>query len=84
MTFKCVEPVDPRADHIECTEDELVVRLVDGRIISVPLAWFPRLANAMPPERAQFELLGDGRGIHWPLLDEDISVQSLLIGKSRL
>ena len=76
--------IDPRADHIECTEDELVVRLVDGRVISVPLAWFPRLANAMPPERAQFELLGDGQGIHWPLLDEDISVQGLLAGKSSI
>ena len=75
---------DPRADHIECTDDELIVGLIDGRVLSVPLAWFPRLANALPDERARFELLGDGQGIHWPDIDEDISVQGLLAGKPSL
>ena len=72
--------IDPRAAHVHCTEDELVVTLADARTLSVPLAWFPRLASARPEDRAQFELLGDGQGIHWPTLDEDISVLGLLAG----
>lgn len=72
--------IDPRAEHVHCTDDELVVALSDGRTLSVPLAWFPRLANAQPEDRAAFELLGDGQGVHWPALDEDISILGLLAG----
>lgn len=68
------------AQDVRLTEDELIVPLVDGRTISVPLAWFPRLLHATPQQRNHFELLGDGEGIHWPDLDEDISVAGLLRG----
>lgn len=71
---------DPRAEHVQCTDDELVVILTDGRTLSVPLAWFPRLASASVQQRAEYELLGDGSGIHWPAIDEDISVLGLLAG----
>lgn len=73
--------IEPRADRIRCTDDELIVELADGRTLSVPLAWFPRLASATPGARSQFELLGDGQGIYWPTLDEDISIVGLLAGK---
>lgn len=72
--------MDPRAAHVHCTDDELVVTLADARTLSVPLAWFPRLGACRPEDRAQFELLGEGQGIHWPTLDEDISVLGLLAG----
>ena len=72
--------IDPRAKEIRCTEDELIVLLADGRSVSVPLAWFPRLLHADAAARANFELLGDGQGIHWPDIDEDISVEGLLRG----
>ncbi|MFC3103452.1 DUF2442 domain-containing protein [Salinisphaera aquimarina] len=71
----------PHATLVRCTSDELVVSLSDGRVLSVPLAWFPRLAHAKPEKLADFELLGDGEGIHWPGLDEDISVLGLLEGR---
>ena len=72
--------VNPLAEEIQCTEDELIVSLVDGRKISAPLAWFPRLVNASMEERNNWELLGDGQGIHWPDIDEDLSVSGLLKG----
>ena len=72
--------VDARAKQVHCTDEELKVELVDGRSISVPLSWFPRLMRATPGERANFELLGDGHGIHWPDVDEDVSVDGLLRG----
>jgi len=74
--------IEPRAEQVHCTDDELVVRLADARTLAVPLVWFPRLASALPQVRAEFELLGDGQGIHWPALDEDISVLGLLAGKT--
>jgi len=69
-----------RAVEVRVTEEQLVVTLADRRVLSVPLAWFPRLFNASPRERERFELLGDGEGIHWPLIDEDLSVAGLLRG----
>ncbi len=72
--------IDPRAKQVHCTDDELVVVLADGRGISVPLAWFPRLLRATEVQRSNFEMLGDGYGIHWPDIDEDISVEGLLRG----
>lgn len=71
----------PRAMLVVCSDDELRVSLIDGRWLSVALAWFPRLAHASPSERAQYELLGDGEGIYWPKLDEDISVAGLIAGQ---
>lgn len=71
----------PLAAAVRCTEDELVVSLTDGRVLSVPLAWFPRLAQASAAQLADFELLGGGEGIHWPAVDEDISVAGLLQGQ---
>ena len=63
------------------TDDTLIVDLSDGRIISVPLAWFPRLLHGAPAKRNKWRLIGDGEGIHWPDLDEDISVENLILGK---
>jgi len=63
------------------SDDALVADLADGRTITVPLAWFPRLARGTPAERANWRLIGRGEGIHWPELDEDISVASLLAGR---
>lgn len=71
---------EPIAQQVSFDEDSLIVRLVDGRTISVPLAWFPRLLHADAGQRERFELLGGGVGIHWPDLDEDISVEGLLHG----
>ena len=58
----------------------ITARLVDGRIISVPLAWSWRLAAATPAQRARYEIIGDGQGVHWPDLDEDISAAGMLTG----
>lgn len=65
---------------VRVTDDELLVELADGRKISAPLVWFPRLLAGSPAERADWELLGEGEGIHWPVLDEDLSVAGLLAG----
>ncbi|HEV7241545.1 MAG TPA: DUF2442 domain-containing protein [Thermoanaerobaculia bacterium] len=79
MSISEVEVV-PVATDVETSEDELTVSLADGRRISVPLVWFPRLLNASAEERAEFRLIGGGEGIHWPRVDEDISVAGLLRG----
>ena len=71
---------DPRAKEVHFNEDELSVVLADGRRITVPLAWFPRLLRASPEQRRHFEILGDGQGLHWPELDEDLSIAGLLQG----
>ena len=68
------------AKNVRVTDRELVVELRDGRVVSVPLAWYPRLAEGSPRERRRWELLGPGIGIHWPDLDEDISIDGLLQG----
>lgn len=70
----------PLARTVEVSEDELRVGLADGRVISVPLVWFPRLLQASAASRENWELLGDGEGIHWPEADEDLSVEGLLAG----
>lgn len=70
----------PLAVTVEIADDELRVQLADGRRLSVPLSWFPRLQNANPHQRSHFELLGGGVGIHWPDLDEDLSIAGLLRG----
>jgi hypothetical protein len=71
----------PNAAEVEVTDDELRVALSDGRSISVPLAWYPRLVHATVAERNNFRLIGQGQGIHWDDLDEDISVEGLLAGR---
>ena len=72
---------DVFAESVEFSDDAMTVHLDDGRTISVPLAWYPRLLNGTKPERNRFELIGEGEGIHWPALDEDISVEGLLAGR---
>jgi hypothetical protein len=79
MSSSVVE-ANPRAQQVEVTEDELTVALADGRRVSVPLAWFPRLLHASPAQRSNWQLLGDGEGIHWPDVDEDLSVAGILRG----
>lgn len=73
--------VEARALSIQVTGDSLSVDLSDGRTISVPLAWYPRLLNGTDEERQNWRFIGDREGIHWPDLDEDISVENLLLGK---
>ena len=70
----------PFAQNVEFTDDDLVVSLVDGRKVTVPLVWFPRLSNATRSQLESYELLGDGEGIHWPEIDEDLSIEGLLRG----
>ena len=69
---------DARAVDVKVTRDELCVDLEDGRRIAVPVAWYPRLAQCSRPERARWRLIGRGTGIHWPDIDEDVSVDGLL------
>ena len=71
---------DARIASIEVTDDLITARLADGRTISVPLAWSWRLANATEAQRNHFEILGNGEGIHWPDIDEDISARGMLDG----
>ena len=82
MSTLAVEMDVPDAEKVTVTEDTLSVDLSDGRTISVPLAWFPRLVHATEEERNNWKLIGKGHGIHWPDLDEDVSVQNLILGRS--
>lgn len=77
MSTLAVE-VEPLAVDVSCTDDSLRVVLADGREISAPLIWFPRLQKATPQEKKEWQLIGGGIGIHWEAVDEDISVESLL------
>ncbi|MBT9149432.1 MAG: hypothetical protein DDT27_01210 [Dehalococcoidia bacterium] len=81
MTISAVEIDVPSAEGVTVTEDTLTVDLSDGRTISVPLVWFPRLIRSTPEERNNWRLIGRGHGIHWEDIDEDISVEGLLAGK---
>jgi hypothetical protein len=71
----------PSAVGLTLTDDTLSVDLSDGRTLSVPLAWYPRLLHATPNERLDWRLVGKGEGIHWPAVDEDISVEGLIAGR---
>lgn len=71
---------DPRIRQVRVTADAIVAHLEDGRVISVPLAWSWRLSEASAAQRANFRVIGTGQGIHWPDLDEDLSVEGLLQG----
>jgi hypothetical protein len=81
MTISAAETQLPAAENVIVTDDTLSVDLSDGRTISVPLAWYPRLVHATTRERGDWRLIGKGQGIHWNDLDEDISVENLLAGK---
>lgn len=81
MPTSAVELQIPNIENVTLTDDTLTVELSDGRTLSVPLAWFPRLLHAGPQERDNWQLIGKGHGIHWEDLDEDISVEGLLAGK---
>ena len=81
MYVSTTEVSVPEAMTIAVTEDTLTAELSDGRTIAVPLAWYPRLVHATPEERGNWELIGGGQGVHWPDLDEDISVEGLLAGR---
>lgn len=71
---------DARVKDVSVTDDLITFRLVDGRVISVPLAWSWRLSDAAPAQRNHFEIIGDGQGVHWTDVDEDISVEGMLHG----
>lgn len=71
---------NPRAANVRVLDSEVVVDLVDGRVISAPLVWFPRLLNATAAQRDEWRLIGEGEGIHWPAIDEDLTVEGLLRG----
>lgn len=81
MTSSRVEIGRALAQDVRVTDDTLVVDLVDGRTLSVPVSWYPRLAHGSPGEQAAWQLIGRGHGIHWPKLDEDIAVEDLLAGR---
>jgi hypothetical protein len=81
MTSSHVETGTPTAQNVRVTNDTLVVDLTDGRTLSVPVAWYPRLAHGTRSERSDWRLTGRGAGIHWPALNEDISVNDLLAGR---
>src|SRR3989304_820933 len=80
MTTLQTEIQIAKAQNVTVTDDSLTVDLTDGRTISVPLAWYPRLVHSTPQERNNWRLIGNGEGIHWPDLDEDLSVEGLLLG----
>jgi Protein of unknown function (DUF2442) len=71
---------DERVADVEVTEDELSVRLMDGRTISVPVVWYPRLSNATDEQRKNWQIIGGGYGIRWEEIDEDLSTEGLLRG----
>lgn len=82
MSFSPTETPVVRAEDVTITDDALAVELSDGRSISAPLAWYPRLVHGTLEERSHWRLIGGGVGIHWPDLDEDISVENLLAGRA--
>ena len=81
MTTSTSETAMPLATAVEVTDDTLTVELSDARTVSVPLTWYPRLLHATLEERGKWELIAQGEGIHWPGVDEDISVAALIAGR---
>ena len=75
-----VVKLDTRIKDIEVTDDSIIAHLMDGRTISVPLLWSWRLSEASPQQRKHYEIIGDGHGVHWPDIDEDISADGMLYG----
>jgi hypothetical protein len=81
MITSTIEAKIPNAEDVRVTDDTLHVELSDGRTLSVPLAWYPRLVHATQEERDNWELVGAGQGIRWPDLDEDLSIEGLIAGR---
>src|SRR5438132_13209372 len=81
MTSLATKQIEIRASSVRVSDDALIVDLTDGRTVSAPLAWYPRLLHGTAAERADHQLIGEGLGIHWPQLDEDISVDGILAGR---
>lgn len=82
MSSSTTENIEATAVHVDVGPDVLTVELADGRTIAAPLAWYPRLVAGTAAERNEWRLVGGGRGIHWPALDEDISIANILAGRS--
>jgi hypothetical protein len=82
MAISTIEIRQATACRVAVTDDSLTVDLNDGRTISAPLAWYPRLLHGSPAERRNWRFIGDGEGIHWPDLDEDISIENIVYGQS--
>jgi hypothetical protein len=80
MNTLAIDRREATAERVSVTKDTLTVQLADGRTLSVPLAWYPRLLHGNPKQRNRWRLIGRGEGIHWPDLDEDISIENLLSG----
>jgi hypothetical protein len=72
--------VDARVDHVSVSDELITFYLVDSRVVSVPLAWSWRLSDATPAQRSNYEIIGDGQGVHWPDVDEDLSVEGMFHG----
>jgi hypothetical protein len=81
MTSSAIGLRVPTIQDVHVSDDTLTVDLVDGRSLSVPLAWYPRLLHSKLDERNRWRLIGNGEGIHWPDLDEDVGVEGLLLGR---
>ena len=81
MTSLANKQIEIRATSVRVTDDALVVDISDGRTVSAPLAWYPRLLHGTAAERDDHQFIGEGLGIHWPQLDEDISVEGILAGR---
>jgi len=81
MSISAIEMDVPDIEDVSVSDDTLTVELSDGRTLSVPLPWYPRLSHAEPSERANWRLVGKGQGIHWEDIDEDISLEGLLAGR---
>lgn len=81
MSSSIITTNNPVATHLKVTEDTLRVSLSDGRLVEVPISWYPRLSHALPEHLRIWEFTGKGHGIHWPELDEDISVENILFGQ---
>ena len=81
MTTLILDSASLRATAVQVTADALSVDLADGRSITVPLAWYPRLVHGTPAERSHLRLIGGGEGVHWPDLDEDISIEGIVAGR---
>ena len=82
MTTSLIDTQLVKAQNVVVTEDTLSVDLTDGRTVSVPIGWYPRLLYATAEERHNWRLIGSGEGIHWPDIDEDISVENLIFGRA--
>jgi hypothetical protein len=82
MTAFLIDSAALKATEIRVTDDALVMELADGRSVSAPLVWYPRLMHGSPSERNNYRLIGGGEGVHWPDLDEDISVEGVLAGRA--